>query len=214
MATEGIRVSSIHPRGTVVFAQGQESTGIYLLRTGRAKVSISSAEGEILVLSVAEAGTILGLNSVIKEAPYDVTVETLETARVDFVSRFDFMRILNMSDMIRRSVINLLGGELSELLERMRSLVLSQSASERLARLLLGWSESARSAALEKPSLKLGLTHEEIAQMICTSRETVTRLFGLLRRKQIVSFENNTIMVRDWNALQSMANCRVPEETS
>jgi len=52
-----------------------------------------------------------------------------------------------------------------------------------------------------------GLTHEEIAQMICASRETVTRLFAELRRKHIVGFADRALHVRNRKALESLAWC-------
>jgi CRP/FNR family transcriptional regulator len=67
---------------------------------------------------------------------------------------------------------------------------------------LIRWSDAHPTS---EARLNLGLTHEEIAQMIGASRETVTRLFAAFRKKQIVSFSNNTIVVSDRNALESMA---------
>lgn len=201
---EDARFPSIYPRGAVVFAQGETSEGVYLLRAGRAKVLLSSAEGKTIILRLVHAGSLLGVNSVLKDVPYDVSVETLERSRIDFISRSDFKRVLQESEATRPGVAHLLAEELSDMVERMRSLLLSQSAAEKLARLLLAWSNE---QGVETP-ITPGLTHEEIAQMICASRETVTRLFAELRRKQIVKFADNAIFVRDRNALESMAGHR------
>ena len=211
---ENIRLTSIYPRSAVVFAQGQSPEGVYLLRAGRAKVSLSSAQGKTIILRVVQAGAVLGVNSVLKDVPYDVSVETLERSRIDFVSRSDFMRVLEKSESTRPGVAHLLADELSDMVEQLRSLLLSQSAAEKLARLLLRWSDQQVDTARAESRLNLGLTHEEIAQMICASRETVTRLFAELRRKQIVRFANGTIVVRDRNALELLARYREISETS
>ena len=195
---DDVRLTSIHPRGAVVMAQGQIADGIYLLRAGRAKVSLSSAEGRVIILRVVHAGTLLGVNAALKGSSYDATVETLERSRIDFISRSDFLRVIDESNAIRASLTRFLTDEMSDLVECVRSLILSQSAAERLAGLLLRLSN-------EHSHLNLGLTHEEIAQMIGASRETVTRLFGDFRRKQIVSFSNSTIVVNDRPALESLA---------
>jgi CRP/FNR family transcriptional regulator, cyclic AMP receptor protein len=204
---EDLKLTSIYPRATVLFAEGQPADGVYLLRSGRAKVSISSAEGKKVILRVAQAGALLGANSVFKAVPYDATVETMERCRVDFVPRPEFMKLLDQSEAARVAMAYILSDELSDLVEHLRSLLLSQSASEKLARLLIKWCDEQGEVAPEGTRVNPGLTHEEIAQMICASRETVTRLFAEFRRKEIVSFAGNAIFVRHLNALESMV-CR------
>jgi CRP/FNR family transcriptional regulator len=85
----------------------------------------------------------------------------------------------------------------------LRSLILSESASERLARLLLGWLDT-KGGTRHRGQMKLTLTHEEIAQMIGTSRETVTRLFTEFKRKQFVERRGSTLVVRNRGGLQSL----------
>lgn len=208
MGFEDIRLTSIYPRGTVLFAECQPADGIYLLCSGRVKISISSAVGKKTILRIQQAGSLLGVNSVFKDVPYDVTVETLERCRIDFVSRSNFMKLLDRSEAARVGVAHTLSNELSDLVEHMRSLFLSQSASERLVRLLLKWCDE--QGALEPKSVRLNpaLTHEEIGQLIGVTRETVTRLFAELKRKRIVSFADNAIFVRDPNRLESLLRHR------
>jgi len=82
---------------------------------------------------------------------------------------------------------------------------LSHSAGEKLAKLLLEWSSKNGEAAKQEPRLKLALTHEEIAQMIGTSRETVTRLFADLKKRQIVQAKGSTLIIRNKAALKLIA---------
>jgi CRP/FNR family transcriptional regulator len=82
---------------------------------------------------------------------------------------------------------------------------LSHSAGEKLAKLLLEWSSRNGESAKIEPRLKLSLTHEEIAQMIGTSRETVTRLFADLKKRQIIQAKGSTLMVHNKAALKAMA---------
>ena len=87
----------------------------------------------------------------------------------------------------------------------LRSLGLSCSAGERLARLLLEWSSKNGEAMKPEPCLKLALTHEEIAQMICTTRETAPRLFADLKKRLIVQANRSTLLIRNRVALKAMA---------
>ena len=100
------------------------------------------------------------------------------------------------------AVLNLLSRELTELTDRTKLLLLPQTVSGRLGRLLLSWGEEngAETVRLDKV-----LTHEEIAQMICSSRETVTRLLGTLARQRVIHVTSDSILIRDRRALEDFA---------
>jgi CRP/FNR family cyclic AMP-dependent transcriptional regulator len=199
---DDIKLSSTYPRGAVLFAEGQPAVGVYVLCSGRAKVSISSSAGKTVVLRMAQPGDLLGVNSVIKGLPYESAVETLERCRIDFVPRADFLKLLDKSKAARVGVSKALSGELSDVVERARLLLLSQSAQEKLVRLLLKWYDELGEQTGEGTQLNLGLTHEEIGQMICASRETISRLFTELKRKQIVQLNETGIFVSNRAALE------------
>jgi len=86
-----------------------------------------------------------------------------------------------------------------------RSLGLSHSAAEKLAKLLLEWTAKNGEGTKQEPRIKMALTHEEIAQMIGTSRETVTRLFAEMKKRQIVQSKGSTLVIRNKVALKALA---------
>ena len=192
-------LSSLHGRGKVLFAEGEPARGVYVLRTGRATISISSSEGKIVIPRVAQAGDVLGLNSVLSNSAYDTTVKTLEPCRTDFIPRAELLQLIEKNHAGAWAILTLLSQELTELTERTRSLLLLQTATARLARLLLEWSR--KSARIDRV-----FTHEEIAQMICSSRETVSRLLASMSRRQIIHITSDSIQIRDCAALERMAS--------
>ena len=195
-------LNSLHGRGTVLFAEGEPARGVYILRTGRATVSISSSEGRIVMLRMAQAGDVLGLNSVLRNGSYDTTVKTLEPCRTDFISRVQLLELMQQSQSGAQAILNILSRELTELINRAKLLLLPQTASGRLARLLLEWSNGNSS---ETVRLNKVFTHEEIAQMICSSRETVTRLLATLGRQQVIRVTSDSIVINDRLALEKIA---------
>lgn len=134
-------LNSLHGRGRVLFAEGEPARGVYILRTGRAMVSIASSEGRVVMLRLARPGHVLGLNSVLRNCPYDTTVKTLEPSRTDFVSRRELIELMQQSQAGAQAVLNLLSRELTELTDRAKLLLLPQTAGGRLAKLLLEWAE-------------------------------------------------------------------------
>ena len=199
--------SKAYPRGSVLFAEGQQPLGVYRLCEGRAKVSIGSADGKTLVLRIASPGELLGVDAVLSGEPYDATVETLGNCRVDFISRADLWKLLNKDKKACLGVAHSLGHTLSRVVEHSRLLLLSQSAAEKLARLLIRWCDEHGERTPHGIQIKSGLTHEELAEMICASRETVTRVLGELKRKHIISLLGNAIYIRNRKALELVARC-------
>lgn len=190
-------LSLLHPRGKVLFAEGEPARGVHVLRTGRATVSISSSEGRVVILRLAQAGDVLGLNSVLQNAAYETSVKAIEPCRTDFISHAELIELMRKSQTATQAITKILSRELAELTNRARSLVLPQTAGARLARLLI---ELSNDNSLDKV-----FTHEELAQMICSSRETVTRLLANLNRRQIIRVTSDSILICDRAALQSIA---------
>jgi CRP/FNR family cyclic AMP-dependent transcriptional regulator len=196
-------LSSLHGRGSVLFAEDEPARGVYILRTGRAAVSISSSEGRIVILRLARPGDVLGLNAALRSSTHDATVKILEPSRVDFIPRANLIGLVENSEAGALAVMKLLSRELVELTERVRSLLLPQTARARLAQLLLHWSNDPGNTSRPRVINKL-FTHEEVAQMIGSSRETVTRLLTNLSQCQIIHVTSDNILIRDRAALAEM----------
>ena len=133
--------NSVHPQGKVLFAEGEPARGIYILRFGRATSSVSSHEGRVVILRIAFAGDVLGLNPVLRSSSYDTTVKTVEPCHTDFISRVDLLRLMDRSKLATSAILTILSNELTELAGRTTSLLLPKTAIARLAQLLLEWSE-------------------------------------------------------------------------
>src|SRR5215217_7402982 len=107
-------LDSVHGRGKVLFAEGEPARGVYILRSGRAAVSISSSEGRIVIVRMAQPGDVLGLNSAVRGAPFDTTVKTLESCRTDFLPRTDLLEFMESSQAGTQAILKVLSRELTE----------------------------------------------------------------------------------------------------
>jgi CRP/FNR family transcriptional regulator, cyclic AMP receptor protein len=204
---DSLKVTKYYSRNLVLFGEGHRARGVYVLREGRVKVSITSAEGKTLILRIAQPGDLLGMNATLTDQPYSATAETIERCRIDFISRDDLLKLLLRDKRAYPGVAESLCRRLNGIVEHTRLLFLSQSAPEKLARLLVRWCDELGKRTPEGIRITSGLTHEEMAQMICASRETVTRALGELRRKHIINLVGDAIFVRNRKALESVAHC-------
>ena len=208
------KLNSLHGRGSVLFAEGEPARGVYILRSGRATVSISSSEGRVVMLRMAQAGEVLGLNSVLRNCPYDTTVKALEPCRTDFLPRVELIELMRQNQAGTQIILNMLSRELTELTDRAKLLLLPQTVRGRLAKLLLQWAKGNSSDPARTVRVDRVFTHEEMAQMICSSRETVTRLLASLSKQQVIRVTSDSILICDRLALENIAQENVTGVTS
>jgi CRP/FNR family transcriptional regulator len=200
-----IKAEAIYPRGATLFLEGQNPRGVYILCHGRAKLSTSSAEGKTMILRVADAGEVLGLSSAISGIPYEATAEMLEPVQANFINRENLLRFLQKHGEVALHLAQELSRNYHSAYQEVRSLGLSSSASEKLAKLLLQWSADAGPKAREV-RMTMTLTHEEIAQLIGTSRETVTRTLSDMRRKNLIVTRGAVLIIPDRQAMEKLAS--------
>jgi len=204
-AFESIKYPTAYPKGAVLFVEGQNPRGIFVLCKGRVKLSQCSSTGKCLIMKFAEPGEILGLSATISGKPYEVMAETAEPCQINFVRRDDFLRFLREHSEAGIRVIQQLSEKYISTCREIRTLSLSHSASEKLAKLLLNWGPINNQAANTEIRILLRLSHEEIGQMIGTSRETVNRSLAAWQKRKIIQRNGSVLLVRNMAALKAMA---------
>jgi CRP/FNR family transcriptional regulator, cyclic AMP receptor protein len=195
--------SATYPAGAVLFLEKQDPRGVFVLCAGEVKLSISSSAGKTLILRIAKAGEILGLMATLSDIPYEVTAETLHPCQVAFIRREEFLRFLARHPEAYQGAVHQLSALYSGACEQLRNVGLSASAPEKLARLLLEWSANAEDSEKNKP-IKLPLTHEEIAEFIGTTRETVTRTLSEFKSRNLVVLQGSSLLISDRSALETI----------
>jgi len=198
-----VRMGSVYPAGAVLFVEKQEPRGVFLLCEGEVKLSISSSSGKTLILRIAKPGEILGLMPVLSGTPYEVTAETLHPCQIAYLNREDFLRLIGKHPEIMERSLAQLSTLYSGACEQLRTVGLSGSAPEKMARLLLEWSSKGKTTH-EGTQLTVPLTHEEIAEFIGSTRETVTRTLSDFKSKKLVTIHGSTMTIRNLAALEEM----------
>ena len=198
-----IKYTAAFPQGAVLFVEGQAPRGIYMLCKGSVKMSTTSVEGKTLILKIAHPGEVLGLHATVSGTPYQITAETGQPCQLNFVKREDFLRFVQKHGDACLQAAQHLSKDCQSAYQQIRTLGLSHSAPERVARLLLEWSIGVTS--LDAIKVKLSLTHEEMAQVIGTSRETVTRVLAQFRKKNLATLTGSTLTIYNKPALERLA---------
>ena len=195
---------TLYPPDAVLMTEGQVPRGVFIVCSGRVKLAVQAKDGKTVILKVAGDRQVLGLSAVVSGAPSPIEATTIDLCQIKFVDREDFFNMVSCNSHTALACARLLGQEIGSAFRDVHDLLLARSSTEKLARLLLSW------AAKEPRNLEVrvasNFTHEEIAQMIGSSRETVTRLLSDLKRRELIRLEGSTLVIANRIALQAIAS--------
>jgi CRP/FNR family transcriptional regulator len=192
---------TLYPANATLLMEGQIPRGVYIACSGRSKLSVEARDGKTIILKIAGDRQVLGLSAVVSGGASLITVTTIELCQIKFVERDTFLRLIAHDAGL--ACATLLAREAVTSFDDVHELLLARSSTEKLARLLLSWvSDEPRNRELRVPT---EFTHEEIAQMIGSSRETVTRLLSVMKRKDLIRLEGATLVIPNRIALQAIA---------
>ena len=194
--SRSIRGTKVYPKGALLFVEGQPATAVYMLCHGKVKLSTCSRDGKVIILDVIETGDVLGLSAALNSTEYEATAEVLEPSRVNYIETPDLLRFLQDHPEACLNAARQLSRNYQTAYRQVCSLGLSDSVIDKLARLFLDWCGRSRhtdgSIRLKNP-----FTHEDMAEMIGTSRETVTRAFKFFREQGLISVKGSELLILD-----------------
>lgn len=193
-------------RGAILFSEDDPCDSVRILCSGRVKLSATTREGRAVILRIARPGEVLGLSSALESRRHEVTAEALEPCRLKVIRRRELLNFLDsQADAGIRSA-RVVAREYEAAFRELRRLALPATVSGRLAALLLDWSrEQSPHDGVLRPRILMTLTHDEIASMTATSRETVTRILGQFRRDKLISVEGISLTLLQPGTLERLA---------
>ena len=185
-------------RGESLFQEDETPKCVFVICSGRVKLSISSREGKKAILRIAGPGEILGLSSAMSGTPHETSAEALELCHVKA------MRFLQKYPEASVEATTCLLRDYRVVLNNVCRLALPNTVAGRLASLLLEWLD-ARPAARSERRFIVALTQEEIASMTNTSRETVSRILHQFQEDKWISIKGASVTILQPQALKLLA---------
>lgn len=183
-----------------IFLPGEASNIIYLLKKGRVKLSKVSEDGREATLAILEPGEIFGESEAIQGIPRESMVQALEPVMVCEIRRKDFERYLTTHPNVGGKVLKLISGRLRRVETRVSDLVF-KSAPARLAHLLIELSQTMGASENGFVRIQPRLTHQNLANLIGTSRETVSSLMSQFSQHGLITQDRRHIVVLDQSRL-------------
>jgi CRP/FNR family transcriptional regulator len=194
-----------HSRGESLFLEGEVPNCVFVICSGRIKLSVSSREGKTAILRIAGPGEILGLSAAMSGTPHETSAEAVELCRVKPIRVNDFVRFLHKYPEAAAEATACLLRDYRVVLNNVCRLALPNTVAGRLASLLLEWRDSSHSTAANERRFIVALTQEEIASMTNTSRETISRVLHQFQAEKWISIKGASMTILQPQALEQLA---------
>ncbi len=192
-------------KGDHVFRSGAPGGNVYLLEHGRAKIYKLSGTGKEVILWFCFPGEMFGLAEVSRGGARDVYAQVCTDARVHAIRREDFVTFLETRPHVAVQMIDVLACRMRTLGEMMLNLV-TDDVESRVAKLLIRLCACYGQHSDHCVVLDIPLTHQEMADMIGTTRQTVTSVLNGLKRQGVLRVERHHILVEQERLLERLTS--------
>ncbi|WP_020570222.1 Crp/Fnr family transcriptional regulator [Neolewinella persica] len=193
------------PRYSVIYQPGETSEHIFLLSKGAVKISTHSSEGKEVIKQLIHPEAIFGELALVGEAKRTETAQSLkEEVHYYTIRTVDFQRILANNSKLSQQVLFLFGQRMMAAENKLENLIFKDARSRIVNFLHEVVTKRGRQVGYEM-LLKHSLTHQDIANITCTSRQTVTLVLNELRKENLIYFNRGRILVRDMETLRTSA---------
>jgi CRP/FNR family cyclic AMP-dependent transcriptional regulator len=203
---EAIAPELTRARGEALFVEGETPRCVFVICSGRVKLSVTSREGRTAILRIAGPGEVLGISAAMSGTSHETTAEAVELCRVKAIRVSDFLRFLQNYPEASAEATSCLLREYRVVLNNVCRLALPNTVAGRLATLLLEWLDVRRATATASDRrFIVALTQEEIASMTNTSRETVSRVLHQFQQDKLISIKGASVTILQPRALELLA---------
>jgi CRP/FNR family transcriptional regulator len=203
---DALAMEMSYARGTCLFLEDEAPKSIFVLTSGRVKLSVTSREGKTVILRIATAGDLLGLSATLAGTSHEVSAEVIEPCRAKVIRAGDFAAFLQKYPEASMEATRSILSEYHATFSNMCRLALPTTVAGRLAHLLLEWLDARFDGGEKERRLTVALTQEEIAGMTNTSRETVSRVLHQFQQEKFIAVKGASLRVLQPVALQQLAS--------
>ena len=184
-------------KGRVVYEPDTTGEGLFLLKTGKIQVCRLSPEGKKFILDTIEPGTFFGEMAFVGQGMYGAFAECLESSSICVMSRDDLERLILQRPVVGVRLMEAMAGRLELAETRLEDLAF-KSLAGRLASMLVRMVEPGSTEVA-------GLTHNDMAETVGTSRETATQALNDLKLRGLIRIRRKRIEILDMDGLIDVA---------
>lgn len=193
-------VQKKYKKGEYIYIPDEQADQIYLLSEGRVKIGAYGDGGKEITKAILTAGEVFGELSLIGEQKRRDFAYAMEATTVCTISVNEMKSLMREHSGLQLFIMKIMGNRVLEMEQRLESLVFRDSRT-RIIEYLENLAKRKGQRVGYETVVRRFLTHQEIANLTATSRQTVTTVLNELRTKNIITFNRKRLLIRDLNAL-------------
>jgi len=194
-------------KGELIYAQNSKINGIYLVKNGMIKLGIRNSSGKELTKAIVFDGEIFGEQSIFNKKLNKEYAVARDESEVYLFSGEIVQKLLQQHSGLLMHFVDVIGQRALSMEDRLKSLVFNDSKTRMIDYLLNLAAQRGRRVGFEIV-INQAITHQEIASLTATSRQTVTTILNELRNENILTFNRRRILIRDMNRLAAEKSIR------
>ena len=195
---------SIHKKRKVIYMEGDECTGLYIIRLGRVKLVRTSPSGKEQIIRILEPGGLLGLEAFYDKSTYTNTAISMDDTDLCYLEKSAFLNILAQEPEVAIKIMAALSRELDHAYESIGNLGL-MSAREKLAHLIYSLSIEYGVKEDGVVRLHLGLSRLEMAELLGITQETSIRLLKSFKDEGVLEIKRKELVIKSMDELKRIS---------
>ncbi len=199
---EGV-VNKKYEKGAIIYQPDQFADSIFLIRSGKVKIGSQGDSGKEIVKAILGPGEVFGERSIIGDHMYNDSAIAVDDSDISILSSSRLKSMMKEHNGLSLFFMKLMGSRVLEMEQRLESLIFKDSRT-RIVEYLLN--------LIDKKGQRIGyewvvrnfITHQEIANLTATSRQSVTTLLNDLRNEGVLTFDRKRLLIRDLDKLKRL----------
>ncbi|MGJ7044754.1 Crp/Fnr family transcriptional regulator [Thermoanaerobacterium thermosulfurigenes] len=193
-----------YKKNTVIFYEGDEGDAIYFVKKGKVKISKISQQGKEHIIRIMEDGDIFAESLLFIGGKYPATAEAIEDSKIIVLKNKDIENLILNNNEVALGIIKLMAKRLQNVAVIIENLALKDSLG-RTVSILLTFAREKGIQGKDGIAIELNLNRQDLANMVGTSRENMTRILSQLDKEGVIKLERHAIVIKDVNALKNLS---------
>jgi CRP-like cAMP-binding protein len=191
-------------KGDYIYLEGTSDKNIYFLKSGAVKLTKIRPDGKTLTLDILNKGALFGELNDIDPSERDETAQALEDSLICTMKKDNFDALLKKVPLLSKRIYKISGFRFRKIENRLVDLLYS-TVEERLAKILLKLSDDFGVSDNGRRIIKIKLTHNDLSELIASTRETVTATIKKFKDRGLISYKGKYIALLDKSRLQTIS---------
>lgn len=196
-----ITVEKRYRKGTIIFMEGDPGEALYFIKSGKVKILKNSTDGRELILNIYGSGDVFAEVTLFNDVKYPATAEVIEDATVGVMMNKDVEELVRHNAALALQIIKILNKRLYMAQMKLKQMALSDTYV-RTAQMVMKLAQEHGMEKNGRMELELELSRQELANMIGTARETVSRALSQFKKEGSIEIKGKKIIVKDMEKLK------------